>query len=157
ERLIATRARARALERALAAELARWDVAALEGPLPLVLDHAHVGAGYACPTAESLAACASLAGEGIALEPVYTGKAMAALLADARRLGLKSALLWCTVRRALPAPEPAFRERLPPALRRRLASAAADAPAARTTRRRVLVGLAAAAAAGLAVRLTGYA
>src|SRR5262249_49029542 len=109
ERLLATRARLRGLERALVAELARVGIPAPGGPLPLALDHAHVGAGYAHPTTEALTACASLAGEGIPLEPVYTGKAMAALLADARRLGLQRALLWCTVRRALPEPDPSWR------------------------------------------------
>jgi len=97
--------------------------------------------------------CERIAGEGVHLEPVYTGKAMAAVIGDARRLGLRNVLFWCTVRRSLPEPDPAWRERLPPALRRRL-----DDPAsARVTRRRVLVGLAAAAAVGVAIRTTGYA
>jgi D-cysteine desulfhydrase len=69
-----------------------------------------------------------------------------------KRLGLSRVLFWSTVRRALPAPDPAYREKLPAALRRRLAS-----PGKRVTRRRVLAGIAAVAAVGLAVRVTGYA
>jgi 1-aminocyclopropane-1-carboxylate deaminase/D-cysteine desulfhydrase-like pyridoxal-dependent ACC family enzyme len=46
---------------------------------------AHVGDGYAAPTAEGLAAIRRVArAEGVFLDPVYTGKAMAALIADAQ-------------------------------------------------------------------------
>lgn len=108
----------RRLARALFGELAGLGISAPSGPLPLVIDRAHLGAGYAHPTAESLAACDALAAEGIPLEPVYTGKAMAALLAGAGRTGPRSALFWCTVHGPLPAPAPAFRNKLPAPLRR---------------------------------------
>lgn len=45
---------------------------------------AHVGGGYAVPTPEGLAAIRRVArAEGVFLDPVYTGKAMAALIAAA--------------------------------------------------------------------------
>jgi D-cysteine desulfhydrase family pyridoxal phosphate-dependent enzyme len=50
------------------------------------LDHDHVGPGYAQTTPESLDAITLLAElEGVVTDPVYSGKALAALIADARR------------------------------------------------------------------------
>jgi 1-aminocyclopropane-1-carboxylate deaminase/D-cysteine desulfhydrase len=50
------------------------------------LDHGHLGPGYAETTPESLDAIALLAElEGVVTDPVYSGKALAALVADARR------------------------------------------------------------------------
>jgi len=50
------------------------------------LDHDHLGPGYAETTPESLAAIALLARlEGVVTDPVSSGKALAALVADARR------------------------------------------------------------------------
>jgi 1-aminocyclopropane-1-carboxylate deaminase/D-cysteine desulfhydrase len=50
------------------------------------LDLGHVGPGYAQTTPESLEAIALLAElEGVVTDPVYSGKALAALVADARR------------------------------------------------------------------------
>ncbi len=63
---------------------------ARHAPLPslaeaeLVVDHRFFGGGYGHSTAEAEAAIAAAAKAGIALEPTYTGKAFAALLADAR-------------------------------------------------------------------------
>ncbi|MFT3767084.1 MAG: pyridoxal-phosphate dependent enzyme [Minicystis sp.] len=153
EHLLSAGPRLRMLERAAIAELARWNIPAPALPLPLTIDRAHVGPAYAHPTAESMAAVERMAAEGIHLDPVYTGKAMAALLADAREGGMRNVIFWCTLRRALPAPDPAWRDHLPPALRRRLES---PAPAL-LTRRRVILGLAAVAAAGIVVRTSGYA
>lgn len=153
EHLLSIGPRLRGLERAALGELAKWKIPVPERAAHLLVDRAHLGAAYAHPTKESLAACAKIAAEGVHLEPVYTGKAMAAVVSDAKRLGLRNVLFWCTVRRSLPEPDPAWRDRLPPALRRRLD----DPDAARVTRRRVLVGLAAAAAVGVAIRTSGYA
>lgn len=51
----------------------------------LMSDDTQVGPGYGIPTAETLEAIQTLAQtEGIFLDPVYTGKAFAALLADVR-------------------------------------------------------------------------
>jgi D-cysteine desulfhydrase len=55
----------------------------------------HLGAGYARPTAEGERAIAlAREKESWALEPTYTGKTMAALLADAARLKEKVVLFW---------------------------------------------------------------
>jgi D-cysteine desulfhydrase len=165
ERILATRGRERALERALARELEQWGIAARtqEAPLPIVIDHAHVGPGYAEVTRESLAACEALAAEGIALEPVYTGKAMAALTMDARRRGLKRAILWVTVRHGPLPIAPDWRKKLPAALARRLDAPVQDGPSAPepaergpVTRRRVIVAIGAAAVAGVGARVSGY-
>ena len=51
----------------------------------LVTDQRYIGAGYGIPTPECLEAIALTARhEGILLDPVYTGKAMAAVIADVR-------------------------------------------------------------------------
>jgi len=50
------------------------------------LDHDHLGPGYAETTPESLEAIALIGRlEGVITDPVYSGKALAALVADARR------------------------------------------------------------------------
>jgi D-cysteine desulfhydrase len=118
------------------------------------IDHAHLGRGYAEPTRASLDACAHFAPKGLALEPVYTGKTMAALRDDARRLGLRNVLFWQTARRG-PIPHASdFKDRLPPALRRAL-----DDPRAmgwRIGRRRALVAVGAVITGGLVSRVSGY-
>lgn len=72
----------------LVAWLAR-EAAALVGAVADVepaLDLGHIGPGYAQTTPASLEAIALLARtEGIVADPVYSGKALAALVADARR------------------------------------------------------------------------
>src|SRR6185436_525599 len=78
ERLFSLRARITMLQREVLAVLARSGVATCD-PVPVVIDHAHLGRGYAEPTPASLAACEAAKREGIDLEPVYTGKALAAL------------------------------------------------------------------------------
>lgn len=145
--------RARSLQRAALAALAAAGLGPLPEPAPLRIDHAHLGRGYGTPTPESLAACEALAEEGITLEPIYTGKAMAALMADAARRRLGPVLFWQTARRGPLPRDEGWRERLPPGLRRRVAAPGE----ARAARRRVLVAL---GVAGLAIvagaRLTGY-
>ncbi len=165
ERLLSTRGRERALERALARELEPFGIAAPEGPLPIAIDHAHVGPGYAEVTRASLAACEELAAEGIAIEPVYTGKAMAALAADARsgKRKIKRAIFWVTVRHGPLPCAPDWKRRLPAALARRLDAPVQDRRGAApppepglVTRRRVMVAVGAAIAGGVALRVTGY-
>jgi len=54
-------------------------------PLQLVTDQDHVGEGYGLPTAGGMAAIRLLAAsDGVLLDPVYTSKAMAALIAHVR-------------------------------------------------------------------------
>jgi 1-aminocyclopropane-1-carboxylate deaminase/D-cysteine desulfhydrase-like pyridoxal-dependent ACC family enzyme len=51
----------------------------------VVVDRTAVGAGYAIPTQDALAAIRLLASmEAILCDPIYSGKALAALLAEAR-------------------------------------------------------------------------
>ncbi len=50
----------------------------------LRVEHRFVGRGYGWPSPESLAAVARARDFGLELEPIYTGKVMAALLSDAR-------------------------------------------------------------------------
>lgn len=152
-RALSTRMRARSLQRAALAELERAGLRDLPRPVPLHVDHGHLGGGYAVPTPESIAAVEALALEGVPLEPVYTGKTMAALFADAARKKVGHVLLWqTTARTPLPHDED-WRDRLPPALRKRLAHTAGVAAG----RRRTMVALGLGAAAAIAgVRLTGY-
>jgi D-cysteine desulfhydrase len=154
ERMLSPMWRMRSLARAVIAELARHGLSAPEGALPLTIDRAHLGDAYAHPTEASLAMCETIKSHGVHLDPVYTGKAMCALIDDARRHRVSRALFWCTVRRALPDPDPHWRDKLPPRLR-----AAIDRPPRKklVTRRRVLVAVGAAAAVTFAVRVSGYA
>jgi D-cysteine desulfhydrase len=61
------------------------------GPAPpgerprLRIDRRFLGAGYGHPSASSMAATREAAERGLSLDPIYTGKVMAALLTDARR------------------------------------------------------------------------
>jgi D-cysteine desulfhydrase len=57
------------------------------GPMPalrLRIEHGFAGAGYGHPTAAAETAVSSAGASGVPLEPTYTGKALAALLAAAR-------------------------------------------------------------------------
>ena len=57
----------------------------IRGSRPIDIDDRHVGAGYGARTAEATEAITLLARrEGVLLDPVYTGKAMAGLLARVR-------------------------------------------------------------------------
>ena len=65
--------------------LARARVEAPEGEPPaLRVEHAFLGPGYGWPSAESLDAVTRARALGLELDPIYTGKVMAALLSDAR-------------------------------------------------------------------------
>lgn len=67
------------------------------GRAEVTIAGAYLGRGYAQPTAEGLAAIArARALEGLSLEPTYTGKALAALLASADALSGKVVLFWNT-------------------------------------------------------------
>lgn len=120
----------------------------------IVIDRSELGGGYGEATAQSLAACELFAGEGVDLEPIYTGKAAAALLADANsHRGIGHVLFWHTARRRLARPE-GWVEKLPPMLARRLEQIGRGD---RFGRRKLVVGGAAlAGAAAVAVRLSGY-
>lgn len=120
--------------------------------LPLCrLDADQVGDGYGRPTDASLAAVAALQEIGAPLEPVYSGKAMAALRADPGRTGSERVLFWLTPRDPTPLPaDPQWRERLPAALRRQL-----DGDTG-VSRRRALIAAAGVAAGAVWLRVGHY-
>ena len=67
------------------------------GDRPIDVDDTHVGGGYGMPTPASTEALELFARrEGILLDPVYTSKAMAALLDDIRdgKVGKESAVVF---------------------------------------------------------------
>src|SRR5260221_475743 len=79
---------------AVGPELADIDRA---GVGPVVIDGAHLGAAYGRPTAASEAATRLLArSEGILVDPIYTAKALAGLVALARtgELDGKTVVFW---------------------------------------------------------------
>jgi len=120
--------------------------------VPVRVVRNQLGKGYGLATAQSLAAVEVLRSEGVPLEPIYTGKAFAALLADAAAHRVSGRVLfWNTVRRG-PLPHDAdWRRKLPPRLSRYL-----DRSTTHHGRRAVLVGGAAALAAIAWARVSGY-
>lgn len=126
---------------------ARGDLA-----VPVRVLHRQLGPGYGVATAQSLAAVELLRTEGVPLEPIYTGKAFAALLADApaRRLP-RRVLFWNTVHRGSLPRDPRWREKLPPQLMRSL-----DRATTRPDRRALVLGGLGALGAVTLGRVTGY-
>jgi D-cysteine desulfhydrase len=120
-------------------------------PVRIEIDRAQLGPGYGHETAQSLSAVALAKADGLPLEPVYTGKAMASLLAG-KHAG-QNVLFWVTARRPVPRPD-GWREKLPPQLLAQLERAARGG----LSRRRVIwAGVGLGTAAFLAHQLTGYA
>lgn len=101
------------------------DVTGHRGPDRFVIDRRHLGSGYAEVTPASLRACRRLASLGVALEPIYTGKAMAGLLAaaEAGELRGKRVLFWNTRHGGTVPRDDDWRRHLPAALAIRLARA----------------------------------
>jgi len=135
------------VERPLAAA---WRVRSLldelgETDASLRIEHGHVGDGYGVPSAAADTAVATLVSQGINAEPVYGGKAMAALLASPPRG--KRVLFWHTARRGPLPVDPRWRERLPASLQRRLDGGRG---------RRALLAGGLAVAAIVAIRTSGY-
>jgi D-cysteine desulfhydrase len=131
----------------------------------LRLERRFVGPAYGVPSAASLSACAQLSPHALALEPVYGGKAMAAILADVDYLRGKNVLFWQTGCTQELAPAADWRDRLPPTLARRLqeAESVGEAPGeggprqpATVTRRRVLVAAGALAVVASPIRFGFY-
>ena len=145
--------------RSQVAAAARWlsangVPAKAEQAVPVHVVRGQLGAGYGIPTAQSLAAVEVLSQEGVPVEPVYTGKAFAALLADASSgRAPQRVLFWNTVRRG-PLPHvPDWREQLPARLNKRIDGAASPV---RVGRRVILGGGLAALGAVAVSRVTGY-
>jgi D-cysteine desulfhydrase len=125
-----------------------------EQAVPVHVVRGQLGAGYGIPTAQSLAAVEVLLQEGVPVEPVYTGKAFAALLADASSgRAPQRVLFWNTVRRGPLPHAPDWREKLPARLNKRIDGAASQV---RVGRRVILGGGLAALGAVAVSRVTGY-
>lgn len=126
ERPFVMRHRVDRMVRSSIAELARFGV-----PIPrdfaprLRVIRTAIGRGYERPTEAGTRASALFLGHGIASEPAYTGKTLAALVSDARARRGGDVLFWNTCRGALPAPEAAWESRLPPRIRALVSNAAA--------------------------------
>lgn len=150
EPILSPRARIDQLVRQLAAELAGLGLRA--PPARIELLRGQLGAGYAKPTEASLRGAALLAEAGVAGEPVYTGKALAAMAADLAAGRCRRPVFWVTVRRGGLPFAPDWEARLPAALRDLAPGDRAFSP----SRRAILAG--AAAAVGLVglVRCGGY-
>ncbi|MCC7073929.1 MAG: pyridoxal-phosphate dependent enzyme [Deltaproteobacteria bacterium] len=122
--------------------------------LPVRIVRTQLGRGYGVPSAQSIAAVEVLRSEGVASEPVYTGKAFAALLADAaRHQGKQRVLFWSTLRRGPLPHDVEWRAKLPPRLSRRLDRATTPR---KLGRRLFLLGGAAALGACAMPRFMGY-
>lgn len=154
ERFFTSGRTVRALIEAAATWLSEHGVtASASSAVPVRVVHGHLGAGYGVATAQSLAAVELMRQEGVPLEPIYTGKAYAALAADAAARRLQgNVLFWSTVRRGPLEFDPAWRQRLPARLSRRLDRATTPSRG----RRLVLGGLAALGGAALVARFSGY-
>ena len=127
---------------------------------PIVIDRGELGPGYGYATPRGLAACARFAPFDLRLEPIYSGKAMAALLrdADAKRAG-SNVLFWLTPSAHLPTPSADWEEKLPRALARRLRLARSGGLRRRQLLLRgglVVGGLALGARVGLYPRFEGF-
>ncbi|MHB8876282.1 MAG: pyridoxal-phosphate dependent enzyme [Myxococcaceae bacterium] len=125
ERPFSTRWQLRLNQDALARHLGRHGLeTGQHRPVPVVIDRSQLGRGYGQVTPASLAACELALREGLGFEPVYTGKAFAALLADAAGHDrAESVLFWQTNRRGPLHRPPGWRERLPVSLSTRLTRA----------------------------------
>jgi D-cysteine desulfhydrase len=131
--------------RALWGQVQRWLESQGLNPPPwsagrLRVDHTQVGPGYGIASSASTAACARRG--DLPLEPIYSGKTLAALVAAPPRG--ERVLFWLTPRRAEPLPcDLGWEARLPQALRRRLDGQSGP------TRRQWMAAAAAVAAGGL--------
>jgi len=121
-------------------------------PVPIEVDTGFIGAGYGHPTLAGLAAIELMKSRGVALEAVYSAKAMAALVERAPRFRGRDVLFWLTPRGSTPPSRANWMSRLPNDLRRRL-----NPQQHLLTRRHLLAGAAAAAVVFAGIRTTGYA
>lgn len=155
ERWFATRATMRRVIAGAAAWLRAQGIAADSAQaLPVILVHRQLGRGYGIPTAQSIAAIEVMRSEGVPGEPVYTGKAFAALLADAaRHKAGQRVLFWNTLRRGPLPHDENWRDKLPPRLSRQLDLATTPS---RWSRRLFLLGSVATLGACAAPRFMGY-
>jgi len=117
---------------------------------PIHIDRRMLGRGYGHPTDASLRECESLSRFGLGLEPVYGGKAMAALCADVSDARGEQVLFWHTPHRGTLPSSDGWEQRLPRTLQRAL-QAAEDGGAWGKIGRRRWVALGATAVVGGAI------
>lgn len=146
ERVFALPPRIRSLTRGL--EKLLLEAGLTLPPLRLRLDSTAVGAGYGIATPASLGQMQRWQDAGVPVEPIYTGKVLAALAAQGAGGG--RVLFWQTARRPLPSPpDRNWQDRLPTGLQKRLQPT-------NPKRRRVLVAAGALALGTAIVRSLGY-
>jgi D-cysteine desulfhydrase len=120
------------------------------GVPPVRIDRTQLGAGYGLATPASVTAAELGRAASLPLEPIYSGKAMAALMA--KPPAGANVLFWVTPHRGGLPQDAAWQQRLPSALQARL-----DGGGGGFSRRAVLVGAAGLAATGtVGWRLSGY-
>ncbi len=155
ERILSPTWRLSQLTRACQAELSRAGVSMKYRVTPIRVVRGFLGAGYAAPCPAASAACSIAQQYDIRLDEVYTGKAFAALQAEAEKLDASSdVLFWLTLHHPdQPHPRAGWRDRLPVALRQRLTAATRHGI---SRRRWLLGGVSVLTAALTGIRLTGY-
>jgi D-cysteine desulfhydrase len=155
ERILSPTWRLTQLTRACVAELSRAGVSMKRRVTPIRVVRGFLGDGYAAPTPAASAACSIAQQYDFTLDEVYTGKAFAALQAEADTLGSSTdVLFWLTLHDPdQPQPREGWRDRLPVALRQRLNAATGNGI---SRRRWLLGGVSVLAAALTGIRLTGY-
>ncbi len=153
ERWITPRFNLGILEHALSKWLSERGVHTERSALSSIeIDRSQVGAGYAKTTPASVAATEKLRDLGIPMEPIYSGKAMAAVLAGIQDKA-ENILFWVTPRRDERLPQdPNWEARLPDRLARRIRGSGGPM----LTRRRLLLGSVGLAVAGMWLRFGGY-
>lgn len=153
ERLLAPTWRLQALVRATVAHMVNGGLRVGRVRPRLRVVRGFVGPGYGIASEASLVTVSDIGQHGLNLEPIYTGKAMAALLAQSPQNQRKRVLFWHTRHRKLPPPLADWRDRLPAALRSDLDG---EMGPNRTSRRLFLLGTAGFVAVGFGYRLLGY-
>ena len=89
-------------------------------PAPIVFDRSQLGKGYGFTTSASLQSVKRMKEFELNIEPVYTGKTMAAMVQDLK-LGVDGPVLfWNSMRRKLPEISTFWKHKLPPELQRRI-------------------------------------
>jgi D-cysteine desulfhydrase len=159
ERALSSYARIRHLQHSLGEALrARGvELGPDDDPVAVQIDRGALGRGYGRATAASEQACELAYDRGLRLESIYSGKALAALIAQpfsearpAEAAPNKKVLFWSTAHGATLPHDSDWKSQLPPALRKRLE------PGARVRRRVLLAAAAAGSAALVWQRCAGY-
>ncbi|MDP6909754.1 MAG: pyridoxal-phosphate dependent enzyme [Flavobacteriales bacterium] len=89
-------------------------------PAKIVFDRSQLGKGYGFTTPSSLHSVELMQKQGLKIEPVYTGKMVAAMQNDLQSGVDGPILFWNSMRRELPEISTFWKNKLPPELQRRL-------------------------------------